>query len=254
MSLTLASLNLHCGLDHNGLPYPVTPAIAALDTDIVVVQENWRPDGERSLARQAATDCGYQAYAEINVITGRSLAELGVAGNAPGTETGAWGLAIMSRVPWRGLSAMSLGAARGDVVGARRALIADLPVGQDGGLLRVVDVHLTHRLAHGPAQLGRLLAALDSTVPTVIAGDLNMCRPTVYLAGPYRPVVRGRTWPAYRPIAQIDHVLAGPGVMARNAGVAAGVGSDHLPVRVELEVRGAGMVRARENAAAGHLT
>jgi endonuclease/exonuclease/phosphatase family metal-dependent hydrolase len=249
VSLSLASLNLHCGLDHEGTPYSVKAAVAALDSDIVVVQENWRPSGQDSLARQAAADCGYPAYAEIDVITGHSLPELGVAGtglngtglngtglNGTGLrdETGAWGLAVMSRIPWRGLSTMSLGAARGDVVGTRRALIADVPVAE-GRLLRVVNVHLTHRLAHGPAQLRRLLAGLRGTAtPTVIAGDLNMCRPTVFLAGPYRPAVRGRTWPAYRPIAQIDHVLAGPGVQILASGVAPPTGSDHLPVRVTL--------------------
>ncbi|AGL18841.1 endonuclease/exonuclease/phosphatase family protein [Actinoplanes sp. N902-109] len=246
MSLSLASLNLHCGLDHHGAPYSVAAAIAALDTDVVVVQENWRPDGAPSLARQAAAECGYPAYAELDVISGRSLLELGVAPDAPRDRTGGWGLAIMSRIPWRGLSALSLGAARGDVVGARRALTADIPLGADG-MLRVVDVHLTHRLVHGPAQLRRLLAGLgDTGVPTVIAGDLNMCRPTVFLAGAYRPVVRGRTWPAYRPVAQIDHILAGPGVEARSLGVAEPTGSDHRAIRAALALEPARDGRVRE--------
>jgi len=67
----------------------------------------------------------------------------------------------------------------------------------------------------------------------VIAGDFNMCRPTVYLARPYRPVVRGRTWPAWRPLAQVDHVLAGGDVGIAEGSVPPAIGSDHLPVRAD---------------------
>ncbi|MFI5932320.1 endonuclease/exonuclease/phosphatase family protein [Actinoplanes sp. NPDC051494] len=234
MSLSLASLNLHAGRDRASGRYSVEAAVASLDTDVIVVQENWRPVGERSVAERAAEVCGYRAYAEIDVITGRTLAGLGVADDD--TETGAWGLAVMSRIPWRSLGTIPLGAAPGDVVGVRRALVAEIPVGETG-VLRVVDVHLTHRLAHGPAQMRRLLAGLaGSSVPTVIAGDLNMCRPTVWLGGAHRPSVRGRSWPAHRPVAQIDHILTGPGVTATQTGVGPAVGSDHLPVRATLTV------------------
>ncbi|WP_306204166.1 endonuclease/exonuclease/phosphatase family protein [Actinoplanes sp. RD1] len=233
MSLSLASLNLHAGRDRASARYDVAAAIAALGTDVVVVQENWRPAGERSLAERAAVAGGYAAYAEIDVVTGRTLRELGVAEDD--SETGAWGLAIMSRVPWRSLGALALSAAPGDVVGVRRAIVAEIPAGD--GLLRVAGTHLTHRLVHGPAQLARLRRALaGSDVPTVIAGDLNMCRPTVWLGGPYRPVLHGRSWPAHRPVAQIDHVLAGPGVTVTGGEVGPAVGSDHLPVRVTLAV------------------
>jgi endonuclease/exonuclease/phosphatase family metal-dependent hydrolase len=231
VSLSLASLNLHAGRDRSSARYDVTAAIGALGTDVVVVQENWRPDGHRSLAERAAATAGYAAYAEIDVVKGRTLTELGVAEDD--SETGAWGLAIMSRVPWRSLGAIALGAAPGDVAGVRRAIVAEIPDG--GGLLRVAGTHLTHRLVHGPAQLRRLRRALAaSAIPTVIAGDLNMCRPTVWLGGPYRPVPRGRTWPAHRPVAQIDHVLAGPGVTVLTGAVGPAVGSDHLPVRATL--------------------
>jgi endonuclease/exonuclease/phosphatase family metal-dependent hydrolase len=251
---SLASLNLHGGLDHEDNPYSVTAAVAELDTDIVVVQENWRPlgTGAISLAAEAAADCGYDAYAEIDMISGRTLNELGVATGAGANEPGAWGIAIMSRLPWHSLGTIPLGAARGDVIGERRALTAEVRTA-DGRRLRVAVAHLTHRLVHGPAQLRRLLAGLEgSSVPTVIAGDLNMCRPTVYFAGPYRPALRGRSWPAHRPVAQIDHILAGPGIAVTNAAVVRSLGSDHRPVRAELTVTGgarllqdAGAVAAR---------
>ncbi|GAA3338409.1 hypothetical protein GCM10020358_18380 [Amorphoplanes nipponensis] len=229
MTLSLASLNLHCGLDRHGVAYPVKNALAALDTDVVVVQENWRTGRAASIAAAAAADCGYPHVAELDMVTGRSLGELRIAGGAAAGERGAWGLAVLSRVPWQHCATVPLGTAARDPVGARLAQVVTFPG------LRVVNVHLTHRLTRGPSQLRRLLAALPAPAgPTVIAGDLNMCRPTVLLARPYRPALRGRTWPAHRPVAQIDHVLLGPGITAVTAAVAPAVGSDHLPVVVTL--------------------
>ena len=105
-----------------------------------------------------------------------------------------------------------------------------------GGTLRIVNTHLTHRMT-SPAQLILLAARLskESTGPRLIAGDLNMPGPATWTAGHgYRRVVRGLTFPAHRPLVQIDHLLAGPGIRAEAAEVLPGVGSDHLPVRAQL--------------------
>jgi endonuclease/exonuclease/phosphatase family metal-dependent hydrolase len=239
VGISVAGLNVHGGRDRDGVPYSVTKAVAGLDADVVVVQENWRAAGEPlSVAARAAAECGYPGFAEIEVNAGHSLGELGLVPGDP--EAGAWGLAVMSRIPWTGTASVGLGAAPGDVIGERRALVVEVPDEESGQVLRIVGVHFTHRLVHGPAQLRRLLAALRTkAAPTVIVGDLNMCRPTVALAWPYRPVVRGRSWPAHRPVAQIDHVLAGPGVRAREARVLPEVGSDHRPTRAVLTLAAA---------------
>ena len=235
MSLSLASLNLHAGRDADGRPYDVTEAIAALSANVVLVQENWRPAGTDSLARRAALAGGYESLAELDVLAGTSLSGLSIADSA---QPGAWGLAVLSRFPMRSCSAVALGAAPGDVAGVRMAQVVEIEYAEDA-LLRVVNVHLTHRLVHGPGQLRRLIRALeDSDQPTVIGGDFNMCRPTVHLARGYRPAVRGRTWPARRPVAQIDHILTGPGVDVARQAVAAPQGSDHLPIRASLLLAG----------------
>lgn len=229
MALSLASVNLHCGLDRHGVPFSVEQAVAALDTDVILIQENWRVHGRESHAASAAAACGYSSFTELALVPDTPLAALEVVRGTAPDETGAWGLAVMSRVPWLRRSTVAIGSAPGDVVGERSALVIEFPG------LRIVNVHLTHRLLHGPAQLRRLLAALrPASVPTVITGDLNMCRPTVYLAAGFRPAVRGRTFPAHFPVAQLDHLLTGPGVTVAETAVGPHVGSDHLPVRATI--------------------
>ncbi|MBU2663855.1 endonuclease/exonuclease/phosphatase family protein [Actinoplanes bogorensis] len=229
MVFSLASINLHCGLDHRGRPFAVKDAIAALDTDVVLVQENWSRTGADSLAAQAAADCGYTAYGEIALTDEVRLADLEISRGAVPDETGTWGLALMSRLPASFPAAVAIGSAPRDVVGERAAQVAHI----EG--VRLVNVHLTHRVLHGPRQLRRLVSGLRSDDrPTVVAGDFNMFRPTIAFGHPYRPVVRGRTFPAQRPLLQLDHVLAGPGVRVVRAEVLPSCGSDHRPVRVEL--------------------
>ena len=235
VELSLGSLNLRCGRNRAGEPYAISPAIQTLSTDIVVVQENWRPDGSDSIARRAAADCGYTDVVELDVLRGTSLYDLGVVTDIAASENGDWGLAVLSRVPIIRNENVWLGLASGDV-GPRAAQIADIGSGGEA-VVRVVNVHLTHRLLHGPSQLRCLMKAIDAGhLPTAIAGDLNMCRPTISLARPYRPAIRGRTWPARRPVAQIDHVLVGQGIDVLARQVILPVGSDHLPVRVAMRV------------------
>ena len=235
VQLPLGGLNLHCGRDHTGARYAVSAAIRSLDADVVAVQENWRPEGVDSIARRAAAECDYRYCVELDMLGGTSLFDLGVVTDAAVDESGAWGLAVLSRHPVVRHEHVWLGSAPGDM-GARAAQIIEVTVG-DESVVRVVNVHLTHRLAYGPQQLRRLIRALrPAGMPTVIVGDLNMCRPAVYLARPYRPGVRGRTWPARRPLAQLDHVLIGSGVGVTDGGVFPAVGSDHLPIRATLHV------------------
>ncbi|HWE70799.1 MAG TPA: hypothetical protein VG205_10565, partial [Acidimicrobiales bacterium] len=50
----------------------------------------------------------------------------------------------------------------------------------------------------------------------------------------WRRVTRGRTWPAFRPHSQLDHLLVTPSVAVVDARIAERTGSDHLPVRATL--------------------
>jgi endonuclease/exonuclease/phosphatase family metal-dependent hydrolase len=52
----------------------------------------------------------------------------------------------------------------------------------------------------------------------------------------WRRTVRGRTFPAQRPLVGIDHILVTPKVELLHAEVVPVGGSDHLPVRAALRL------------------
>lgn len=238
VELGVASLNLHGGRDRAGRHYSVAAALSRVSADVVVVQENWRPRHQESVARQAAAQAGFPEVIELDLLGDTALYRLGLVPSLATDEPGAWGLAVLSRVPLAAREPVWLGAAPRDPA-PRMAQVVDVDL-PGGPVVRLVNVHLTHRLRHGPSQLRRLLRSLAAgprpAGPTVVAGDFNMCRPAIYMARGYRSAVRGRTWPADRPVAQLDHVLAGPGIRIARSGVVASTGSDHRPVRAVLRV------------------
>ncbi len=107
----------------------------------------------------------------------------------------------------------------------------------DGRPLRVIGIHMSH-LSHGSVLQLRVLHRLLATSPTpaVLAGDMNMWGPPLSALLPgWSRAVRGRTWPAWRPVAQLDHILVTRGVRRWGAGeVVPVIGSDHLPVRARV--------------------
>jgi endonuclease/exonuclease/phosphatase family metal-dependent hydrolase len=258
-TVTIASVNLHCGFSGYGRPYDVAAALAGLDADIIAVQEAWwttedgagpgsagsaaggngaaggssAAGGNGAADAASATDPVAAAARRMGarlirtrLASGASLAELSI---APVQERGNWGIAVLSRLPVTDWETLNLGQAPGDLVG-RAALICSVAA-PGGWRLRLVCTHLSPRL-NSPAQLYRLTQhLLRAPGPTVIAGDLNMPRLATWVAGGYAPTVRGRTFPADMPVTQLDHLLVSPGVTCLDAVVLPPVGSDHLPVR-----------------------
>ena len=242
-TVTIGSLNLHCGLSAAGRPFSVAEAIGRLPADIVALQETWWPrDGASGADGLDATDAtdgagGADAVAvaardrraeliRAQIRDGTSLADLGI---APRPERGSWGIAVLSRLPVTGYETVDLGLAPGDVA-SRTALVCSVTA-PGGWPLRLVNTHLTHKFT-SPVQLYRLARHLAAAppVPTVIVGDLNMPRLATRVAGGYAPTVCGATFPAHRPLIQLDHLLAGAGVDCCSAAVLPPLGSDHLPV------------------------
>ena len=236
--LSLATFNTHYGVRPArrppAEPYDLQAALAALDTDVIVLQEVWRPDAQHGRADEAAAALGYDLE---YVVTGPATTDarwprLTVRG------AGESGIAVLSRVPLRRVGAPAVGPTLGDPAPCRRAL--DVELDAHGSPVRLVAVHLTSRLPHGPPlQLRRLARALPpGGIPAVVAGDCNFWGPGVEALLPgWRRAVRGRTWPARAPHSQIDHVLTRRGeIEVVAARVMDDVGSDHRAVRVELTV------------------
>jgi endonuclease/exonuclease/phosphatase family metal-dependent hydrolase len=148
---------------------------------------------------------------------------------------GTWGLALLSRLPVRGLAVHPLGRLRRD---AARRVVVEGTVTLEGGELTVCGTHMSH-ITHGShTQYRRLAAELPApTEAAVLAGDMNLWGPPVssYLRGWQRAVV-GKTWPATHPHSQLDHVLTTPPVTVVGARIGAFAGSDHRPVVVTLGV------------------
>jgi endonuclease/exonuclease/phosphatase family metal-dependent hydrolase len=160
----------------------------------------------------------------------------------PTAPLGTWDLAVLSRVPLERDEIVDLGRLPRDQA-RRAAIVAHVDSDVLGHPLRVVGTHMSHLSAGSPRQFRRLVAALGAaghvSDDTVVMGDMNLWGPPVSLLLPgLERVVRGRSWPAWRPLAQIDHVLAGPVLAADASGEVLDVdGSDHRPIRARFRSR-----------------
>jgi endonuclease/exonuclease/phosphatase family metal-dependent hydrolase len=227
----LASLNTHGGRGADGRPYDLEAACRQLKADIIVLQEVWRPRGGPDPVTEIAAALGAEPlWADL-------LAETDLRGVGISSETapGRWGLAVLTTVPVTEYEVTDLGQVAGDSTPRAAQLITMALPGH--GLLRVVNTHLTYRLL-SPVQLLRLVRRLIADdIPTVIAGDLNMPGPVTGLAVGYAQAVSGRTYPAHRPLLQLDHILASRHVARCGGEVLPHAGSDHLPVRARLRLQ-----------------
>ncbi len=227
----LASLNTHSGRDAGGQPYDLEAACRQLKADVIVLQEVWRPRGEPDLVGEIGAALGAEPL-WTDLISDVDLRSVGIADER---ARGRWGLATLTTAPVTGFEVADLGRVPGDLTSRAAQLVTiELP---GRGPLRIVNTHLTYRLV-SPVQLVRLVRRLvTDDVPTVIAGDLNMPMACTGLAAGYAPAVFGRTYPAHRPLVQLDHVLASRRVARCGGEVLPPAGSDHLPVRAALGIK-----------------
>ena len=229
--MILASMNLHGGRRADGTPFDVAAACRQLHADVIVLQEAWRPAGRADLMAETARALGHHIL-RADLATATDLRSLGIAADA---GRGQWGLAVLTALPVTGYEVADLGPTPAEKMSRTAQLVTVTTPG--GASLRVVNTHLTYRL-FSPVQLVRLTRWLAaSAAPTVIAGDLNMPGPVSGLAVGYSPAVRGRTFPAARPLVQLDHILASRRVARCGGEVLPPAGSDHLPVRARLRLQ-----------------
>jgi endonuclease/exonuclease/phosphatase family metal-dependent hydrolase len=183
-----------------------------------------RDSGDRAGRQSAVSDQLSDAAAKL----GMSLHRAGNDG-----PLGEFAIAVLTTLPVAGYEVVELGTAPGDFI-PRRAQIVLLQL-PDGRRLRLVNTHLTHRFT-SPVQLLRLQRRLKPGLPTIIVGDLNMPRTIAARWPGYADLIRGRTFPAERPLLQLDHVLASRGIEPVGGTVLPPAGSDHLPVRAEIRI------------------
>jgi endonuclease/exonuclease/phosphatase family metal-dependent hydrolase len=232
--VTVATFNMHWGMDKKGQPFDVVDVCRRLDTDLIALEEIWRPNGGRCAVDDAASELGY------------TLIELPLAADTfeprpkrivlpPGPQ-GTWGLGVLTRLPVRDRFDIDLGYAPGDHVARRIALC--IRVDAHGSPLVFAAVHASHRIYGSPPQLRRLARALDArSLPNVIAGDCNMWGVVLApLLRMRRRAVRGATWPAARPHSQIDHIWVSSGIELVEGDVLGRTGSDHRPIRARLRL------------------
>jgi endonuclease/exonuclease/phosphatase family metal-dependent hydrolase len=260
-SVTLATFNVHMGVDGWGRPFDIVGECAALDADILVMQESWEPDdGSPSTAGRVAAELGYEVVEEVGLARGRLYApmptnterwgplasqvrktlRLDLEGYRPTAGSadrafvrGHWGLALLSRLPVRDVQLIHLGRLRRDP--ARRVVVRATVALRDGELT-VCGTHMSH-ITHGShaqyRQLSRQLPPVGRA--GALAGDMNLWGPPTssYFRG-WRRAVIGRSWPAHRPHSQLDHVLVTQSVVVSHARIGGFAGSDHRPAVVTL--------------------
>ncbi len=188
--VTVASYNVHGGVDGWGRPFDVVGPCAQVDADVLVLQEAWSPDVGRPLAHRVADELGYR-LCELALARGRILApppdpgprwgprlwerrahgmrlnhnRAAAAGrgrwramSGRSAERGSWGIAVLSRLPVLRTRTVDLGQLRNDPA-RRGAIVAELDA---GARLTVVGTHFAH-LSHGsPLHVGRLRRALET--------------------------------------------------------------------------------------------
>jgi endonuclease/exonuclease/phosphatase family metal-dependent hydrolase len=262
--IVVASLNLHGGLDGWGREWDVAEACAVLEADVLVLQENFVPAGEPGIASEVAASLGYElrgttlatARRYPPVEDGKGFGppfwshrpvglRVAMSRRTPRSEaqrrawgagaSGGWGLAVLSRCPFTRVEQLDLGQLKRDPA-HRRALLVEVQT--EGGPLAIAGVHMSHLSDGSVVQYRRLARALPPAgVDAVIAGDMNCWGPPLRLLLPgWRRAVRGRTWPAARPLAQADHLLVRPRMRVVEASVVRVGRTDHRAVRARLEL------------------
>jgi endonuclease/exonuclease/phosphatase family metal-dependent hydrolase len=238
--LTLGSFNLHMGRGpggHDAPFYDVVTAVKEVNTDVIVVQEAWVPDGEPGQLVELAEALDYEVASAYAIARAECHDQVRLVAREGPAGAGDWMIAVLTRLPVVAADVVPIGPQLPRDP-ARRALVrATVDVG--GTPLTVCGTHLP--LLKDP--VWRLAPALRAELPPAdtpgaLAGDMNMWGWSVDRLVPpgWRRAVRGRTYPSPRPHSQTDHILVTSAVAVTHAEVVPQVMSDHRPVRTRLRV------------------
>lgn len=225
--LRLVSYNIRkaLGTDRRRNPARICNVIAAMEADIVVLQEADLRLGARPTAIPLTE---LSQLGGLHVVDfGQSAKSLGWHGNA---------MLVREGIAVRDLHRMVLPGFE-----PRGAIAADLDT--PAGPLRVGGLHLGLLRGSRRLQLTHIMDELDRMPerPTVLAGDMNEWSERVglgRLARKFEIHAPGRSFHARRPVAALDRIATGPGLVIAASGVwheqPAPAASDHLPIWADL--------------------
>lgn len=229
MRLTFASYNIHkgVGLDRRRDPDRILTVLREIDADVIALQEADRRFGERAavIPRQALDEHSpWRAVAP-----GMRPRSLGWHGNV---------VLVRRTIEVRAVRAVPL-----PTLEPRGAVCAELAM--EGRLFRVVGMHLD---LSGLLRRQQVRAVCEDLAgagePAVLMGDLNEWSARGGALAAFDPALQvlapGRSFPARRPLAQLDRIVASRGWQVEALGVhhspLAAVASDHLPVWARLSL------------------
>ncbi len=244
-------------------PAPLVRSVAALDADVVALQEvdclQARSGGRDEVADLlAGLSAGGEQWTGQFVPTVLGTPDLGRSWTAATSDVGtvveqaSYGIALLTRMPvlswhslrwgsWWGRMPMLIPTPNGRVVPLlvpdepRAAVAAVLET--ELGPLTVVGTHLSFLPPRGIGQLRSAARwARELPGPRVLMGDLNLPGGAPARITGWRRLAAAPTFPAHRPRTQLDHVLAdglerAHGVHAR---AVRGEVSDHRAIVVDL--------------------
>lgn len=224
-TITVASYNIHkaIGTDGRCQPERILAVLAEIDADVVVLQEADRRFGPRTSVLPFAMIAAHTGYRPVKI--GVHPHGLGWHGNAVlisdrVTVTAAVPLALPSLEP-------------------RGAILVETRI--DGKSLRLGGMHLDLSGLRRRRQARAVMAQMDARsdpMPTVLMGDLNEWRRRsgclIDFGRSYTMLPTGPSFPASRPLAWLDRIMAGPGIAVTACGThrtpSSQIASDHLPV------------------------
>lgn len=230
MKLKVASYNIHkgVGLDRQRDPDRILTVLREIDADVIALQEADRRFGLREAVIPRATLDDHSPWMAVepgHFDRARTAASMGWHGNA-----------LLVR---RGIEVLDACAVPLPTIEPRGAVCATLALGN--AVVRVVGMHLDLSGLRRRQQVEAVCRHLEGHDPhghSVMMGDLNEWSPTggalSAFAPPLRVLAPGRSFPARRPIAQLDRIVISASLGVDETGVhhspLAAVGSDHLPV------------------------
>lgn len=229
MQITFASYNIHkaVGLDRRRDPDRILAILREIDADVIALQEVDRRFGLRESVLPLASIADHTPYRVVPLVTRPH--SIGWHGNA---------LLVRRDIEVAEVASVAL-----PMLEPRGAIRADLVVA--GQRLRVVGMHLDLSGIRRRQQVRSILshvADCEHGCPAVLMGDLNEwalhggCLRE--FAEGWQVLAPGRSFPARRPVAQLDRIVASRDWQVVEAKVhhsaLASRGSDHLPVIARL--------------------